>query len=512
MRGAMGRALATAARLVAGIVISGAAPAGSAAQATIGGEWRGDVAAMAERLVDAGMSPGFGVAVAVGDWVAYAEGFGAADLDTGRPVTDDTPFYIASSTKSLTATTAVLAAHRGDLDLDAPMTRYLPGASLPDGVERDRIRVRDLLTLTHGLNGSGPIVLRTAFTGEFTRAELLDLLRHHGDTGGYGAFDYNNLGYNLLGMVLESVYRESWKDVVHRLVLEPLEMRGTSAYSSRLDPDRLALPHDFGPDGFTAIPLAKRDENLHAAGGHFAAARDLARYLAAHQSRGTVEGERVFPAELLASTQRVHVEQDRTFGPYHRHGWGYGWDIGTYDGDTLVHRFGGFPGFRSHMSFMPDHEIGVVVLVNGGGPASPAADALASYIYDRLLEKPGLAERYEERVADLVAAKERQRQSVAEHRAERAARIAPLNHPLEAYAGLYESPVLGTMAWRIVAGGLEARIGVLTSRAEVFDAEADRLRIELAGSGVVASFEFPEEGGPAEAVTVAGARFQRVER
>ncbi|MDZ7780795.1 MAG: serine hydrolase domain-containing protein [Gemmatimonadota bacterium] len=486
-------------------------PSGAGAQAVIGGEWRDDVAAFAQRVVEAGLTPGMGLAVAVGDRVAWAEGFGSADLAAARAVTPRTPFYIASSTKSLTATAVVLAAHAGDVDLDSPMTRYLPEARLPSGIDASSIRVRDLLTLTHGLSGSGPIVLRTAFTGEFTRAELLELLRYHEPTGEQGEFSYNNLGYNLLGMVLEAVYDESWKDVVDRLVLEPLGMRSTTAYRSRLSDDHLALPHELLPEGFARLPTTKRDANLHAAGGHFATAEDLARYLAAHQSGGRLEGRPVLPEAPLRSTHRVHVEQDRTFGPFHRHGWGFGWDIGTYDGDTLAHRFGGFSGYRSHMSFMPEHELGVVVLVNGDGSASPAADLVATYAYDRLLGKPNLDEQYRERLDDLVTDAGEARTGIAEHLAERAARRAPLAHPLEAYAGIYESPRLGRMEWRVVAGGLEMWMGVLRSRAEVFDAPENRLRVEIAGSGRVVAFRF-EGDGPARSVTLlgTGAEFVRV--
>lgn len=486
-------------------------PTSSQAQAVIGGEWRGGVERAAQRIVDAGLTPGVGVAVAIGDWVAYVEGFGAADLDTGRPVTDDTPFYIASTTKSLTATAAVLAAHRGDLELTAPMVRYLPDARLAEGVDRESITVRDLLGLTHGLSGDGPIVLRTAYTGEFTRAGLLELLQYHRPTGGHGTFEYNNLGYNLLGLVLESVYHESWKDVVHRLVLEPLGMTSTSAYLSRLDPDRLALPHDFGADGFAAAPPVKGDANLHAAGGHFASARDLARYLAAHQTDGSLEGSAVLPRAPLTSTRELHVAQDRDFGPFHRHGWGYGWDLGTYGTDTLIHRFGGFAGYRSHVSFMPEHEIGVVVLVNGGGPASAAADLLATHIYDRLLGKPDLDSRFAARLDTLVDFEGVNRRRIAEHLEERAARLAPLPHPLEAYAGAYASPILGRMEWRVVAGGLEMRMGILNSRAEVFDATENQLRVELAGSGQVMTFTFDEDVKSAVAVSTAGVRFDRVE-
>jgi CubicO group peptidase (beta-lactamase class C family) len=420
-------------------------PSGLAAQSAPAGDWRADIAAFAARVVSAGLSPGMAVSVAMGDSVAYADGFGLADLSTGRAATGDTPFYIASSTKSLTATATAIAAHRGDLDLAAPMVRYLPDARLADGVPRDRITVHDLAALTHGLDGNGPVTLRTAFTGDFTRAQLLDLVRLHGPTGRYGDFDYNNLGYNLLGLVLESVYDESWKDVVHRLVLEPVGMDVTTAYLSRIAPDRIAAPHRGTPDGWEPMELGKDDANLHAAGGHFSTARDLARYLAAHIAGGVVEGRTVLPPEPLRLTQRQQVEQDRRFGPFHRHGWGYGWDLGTWDGDTLVHRLGGFGGYRSHVSFMPEHGVGVVVLANGAGPASAATDLVATYAYDRLLAKPDLEARYDARLDSLASQLPRYRQGLADHLAERRARQAPLPHPLEAYAGIYESPVLGRM-------------------------------------------------------------------
>lgn len=482
----------------------------AAAQSTLGGDWRADVTAFARSVMDAGLTPGMAVSVAVGDWVAYAHGFGVADMASGRPATADTPFYIASSTKSLTATAAAIAEHQGDLDFSAPMVRYVPDARLPEGMPREQVRVHDLAALTHGLDGAGPVVLRTAYTGEFTREQLLILLRFHEATGDYGTFDYNNLGFNLLGMVLESIYESSWKEVVDRLVLEPIGMESTTAYLSTIAPDRIARPHAATPEGFAPMPLGKADANLHAAGGHFASAPDLARYLAAHISGGVVEGERVLPAAPLALTQRQHATQDRDFGPYHRHGWGYGWDLGTWEGDTLIHRFGAFAGYRSHMSFMPAHDLGVVVLVNGAGPASLAADLVANYAYDRLLGKPGLEARYAARLDTLTSQLDHYQLGLAKHLAERRARLAPLPRPLEDYAGTYESPILGRMEWRVVAGGLEVRQGVVHSRAEVFDAAENQLRIEVGGGGETATFVFPDDGGPASTVRVDGIDFTRV--
>jgi hypothetical protein len=290
-------------------------------------------------------------------------------------------------------------------------------------------------------------------------------------------------------------------------------MRSTSARVSTLDPERLALPHELSPlvlgDGWGRTPLAKADANLHAAGGHFTTAHDLIRFVAAHAGHGRVEGEQVFPAAPIVSMHEPHVAQDRDFGPFHRYAWGYGWDISTWAGRTIVQRFGAFSGYRSHMSFEPETGIGVVVLTNGGGIASPAADLVATFVYDRLAGREDLDAEYARRLAELEVRRDDFQEGLETHLTERAERLAPLSHPLEDFAGTYESPKLGRMVWQVVAGGLEARAGVAGSRAEVYDAAEDQLRIDI-GGGTVATFELPEGGGSATAVVIRGERFERV--
>lgn len=96
---------------------------------------------------------------------------------------------------------------------------------------------------------------------------------------------------------------------------------------------------------------------------------------------------------------------------------------------------------------------------------------------------------------------------------DRAARLAPLPRPLSDYAGTYYSPTAGTMEWRVVASGLELRMGVVQSRAEVFDADANQLRVEVTGGGDVVEFAFPETSGPASSVSMYDGlvTFQRIE-
>ena len=489
-----------------------AAPAQS--QATIGGEWRDDVEAFAGRVVDEGLAPGMAVAVSKGEWILYEGGFGVADAASGRRATADSQFYIASSTKALTATAIVLMAAEGKIGLDAPITRYLPALVFPEPLDADKITVHHLLTMTDGIEQEGPVVVRTAYTGDFTPGLLIDLLAGYGPSESGSAFAYRNLPYNILGLALDPRNGHGWKHVVEREVLNPLGMKSTTAFVSALDSERVALPHAHAPlvrgDGWGRIALEKSDANLHAAGGHFTTARDLIRFVAAHASHGRLEGERIFPAAPIASMHEPIVPQKRKFGPYERNAWGYGWDIAEWSGRTIVQRFGAFSGYRAHMSFEPSTGIGVVVLTNGGGIASPAADLVASYIYDRLTGREGLETLYERELTALEEERDSWQKETAAHLAERAARLAPLRHPLEHFAGTYENPRLGRMSWQVVAGGLEARMGVAGSRAEMYDAAKDQLRIDI-GGGIVVSFEFPEGGGAATALVMRGERFERVE-
>ncbi len=504
----------TPSRTIGRILLAAALVARAAGAATPppAGDWRKDVDGFARRVVEAGLAPGLSLAIVQRDWVLHARGFGLADRDTGRGVTADTPFYIASTTKAFTALASVLMAGRGEIDLGAPLSRYLPDLKLRPPLSADAITVRDLLTMTHGIDSGGPVVFRTAFSGDFTRDGLISLLASYPPAPTGRAFHYGNLGYNVLGLVLEARTGSSWKDVVGREVLGPAGMTETSARLSERDLERIALPHALREDGWARIPLAKTDANLHAAGGLFASARDLGRFLAAELGAGTIDGRRVFPADAVAETQKAAVEQDREDPPFHRFAWGLGWDLARYEGDLVVSRFGGFGGYYSHVSFMPERGIGVAVLVDGEPLASAAADLVATYAYDRLLGKPGLEQRYGARLGELKAKREGYGKHLVEENARRAARQKPLPYPLADYAGVYGNPRWGRMEWRVVADGLEVRAGVASCRAEVFDAEKDQLRVELTGSGEVVTFRFANGEGPASGFRYADEEWTRASR
>src|SRR5687768_9899595 len=94
-----------------------------------------------------GLAPGMGVAVVKGDEIIYSQGFGFADVEAQREITAETVFYIASTTKSFTALAAAVLAEKGQLNLDAMLSTYLPDAKFTPPLSADSINLRQLLTM-----------------------------------------------------------------------------------------------------------------------------------------------------------------------------------------------------------------------------------------------------------------------------------------------------------------------------------------------------------------------------
>ena len=451
------------------------------------------------------LAPGMSVAVVRDTQVIYAKGFGWADVEARRPVTPQTIFYIASTTKSFTGLAAVLLDEQGRLDLDAPLSRYLPTARLQAPLNPDSITLRALLSHTHGIDNDGPIVFRTAFTGEHTNDRLLALLPAHPAAKTGRDYVYGNIGYNVAGLAMDVALGESWRDVLQRMLFQPLGMASTSSYVSKMPRERLAQPYRREPSGFVRAPYTKGDANMQAAGGLVSSAADMARWLEAHMNAGVVDGRRVFPASAIAETHRRQATIRANMRGLAVNGYGFGWQIGTLGTDTVLTHGGGFLGFSTSMSFMPQRRIGVIVMTNENGTGSALAELAARAVYSQLINGQGFTA---DSLARIRTEAEGFRERVTADRARRAARPQTLPFPLEAYAGTYENELYGRLVFSVVNGKLEARAGEAWSAVEVFDGAQNALRVELTGSGTVARFVI--ENGRAVSVEIGGVVFRRV--
>jgi CubicO group peptidase (beta-lactamase class C family) len=289
------------------------------------------------------------------------------------------------------------------------------------------------------------------------------------------------------------------------MIFEPLGMSSTSAYVSRVPRERLAQPYRWEPTGFQRASYNKGDANMQAAGGLVSTVTDMARWLEAHINNGIVDGRRIFSATAIQETHRRQATFSRETGGLKLSGYGFGWQIATLGTDTILNHGGGFLGFSTHMSFMPQRRIGVVVMANENSLGNALTNVAARAVYRQLITGERISA---DSLASVRAQAEEGRGRVAADRARRAARSQTLPHPLETYAGTYENEHYGRVVLSIVNGKLEARAGQAWTPVEVFDGANNALRMELTGSGEVARFTI--ENGRAVSFEMGGITFRRV--
>lgn len=462
-----------------------------------------------QSMVDDALIPGVAVVVIGRDGPLYVHGFGVRSVATREPVTPSTVFYIASSTKSFTGTLAAVLAARGVIDLDAPLSRYLPELRMNAPLSADSITLRALLTHTSGIRNE-PVVFRTAFTGDGDDATVLRLLA--GSQQIPRAYRYDNLGYVVAALAMERATGRDWQDLLRDEVFRPLGMMHTTARVSEAQAARwpMASPHSTGPDGAAVIPDLKQDNTMHAAGGMLTTPEDLARWLQAQLTGGRLEGRQALAEAVIRETQRPQAVQRDSFYRYARLGYGLGWQSAEYEGERMIHHFGGFEGWRAHVSFLPDRGIGVAVLINDSSPSGPAPDVIATYAYDLLLGRSGVNARYaaeRERMTENAAT---WRQRMLADRANRASRPPTPDERKPFFVGTYENEMMGTITVRLNENReLWGTFGNMTARLDPFT-RPDALRVEfLPGSGQALQFFFRDASTPADSVAVANRTFRR---
>lgn len=468
------------------------------------------VDSVAARVVASGLSPGLGVAVAMDGQTIFSRAYGWAD-ETNRIRADErTLWYVASTSKSYTGFGIALLATQGVVDLSVPIGTLLPGVAWPAGADPERLTLAAFLSHTHRLDDNA-VVQSAAFTGAIAESRwpsLIRFARPRSDTN----LVYSNFGYNVAAMVIDRTRPEGWRRFLDSAVYRPAGMTKTYARLSGLDPRRIAKPHAFQPGGgFVTRPFEKTDATMNSAGGHVATLHDLARWTIVQMDGGRIDGKQVFPAEAVRLSHRLiarhTAEASKRFAYFDREGWGAGWDLGSYQGEPMVSRFGGYSTIRSHLSMLPGRRIGVVAQANGPGGGA-ATDLIAALVYDLEAGRPNARALASARLDSLVALQPAARARAAASDSVRRSRQRPLSRPLADLAGSYEHEAFGTLTFIVQGNALRYRWGALEGATEVFDATRDELRFEIAGTGYVVGFRF-DGPGAARTLDLMGATFVR---
>jgi len=293
---------------------------------------------------------------------------GAAGLRDNRSeaiFTSDTRFHVGSLTKSLLATGVLRLATEGRIDLDAPALRYLPSLSLYNPwADSSDVTVRHLMDHTSGLNDahmwhifSQRAEPEAPLIKAFPNPELQLQVRSQPGS----RFSYSNMGYTLLGMIIESVVGDRYETYLDEYVLAPLAMRdSTFAFTTQegdgADPT-LAWGHVDGGAQYAASPVF-----LRPAGQFTTTTADLARFAEFLMGDGVIDG-RIFVDEVLMRSRGRPFETRAA-----KEGLiaGYALGIGRRDRHGVVGycHGGNIVGFVAMLCVFPDEHKGFAFSVN----------------------------------------------------------------------------------------------------------------------------------------------------
>ena len=304
--------------------------------------------------------PGMAVALVNSDEIIYTQGFGFRNVEENLPVTPDTLFHIGSTQKSMTAMLIATLVDDGYFDWDTPVVEILPEFVLSDPEATQEVTFRHLLSMRAGISEEAEDEIDTG--GSFD--DLLDAVAETEIVGFPGeVFEYSNLSVSLAGYLGSLAVDEDTEDfhtayaeLLKERILLPIGMNTATLYLSEAQSSG-NFSYSYALDGDEPVLTETYDvekDILAPSGSLKASVTEMGLYIQTQLNRGLApNGTRVVSEENLTETWQPYLED-----------YGMGWEIKTHEGIKIISHEGAYDDFVSIIGFMPDENIGFVVLVN----------------------------------------------------------------------------------------------------------------------------------------------------
>ena len=340
--------------------------------------------------------PGLSACLLKDGLLKWTGSYGYADIEQGREVSDSTLFYLASISKTVTATAVMQLWEDGRFDLDDDINAYLPpqlqltNPLYPD----DAVTFRMLLAHTSSIDYDWSLINSLISWGSDCPIPLESFLidyfmpggsyYSHGPFAGWAPgsrYQYCNQAFALLGYLVEAIAGTSLETYCRENIFLPLGMDETSWFLSELDLDRIAVPYKYS-GGY--VPYGHYGLVVYPAAQLRTSAPQLARYLAAYMRMGELDGYRILDSatvDLMTSVQYPGVASEQ----------GLAWRVHNRpDGSRTYEHPGEVYGCRTQIGChdAPEEDTGLIVLANGesGSGLGIIWDALWEYamLYNKI--------------------------------------------------------------------------------------------------------------------------------
>lgn len=288
------------------------------------------------------------VKIVTPDSAPFEQSYGLANRSFDVANTPETRFSINSVSKTFTALAIMQLVSEGKLDLNKPLSFYLPTLKAD---WKNQVSAHHLLTHTSGLpreSGIQPYETLSFQEQISTYINPIQLLFTPGER-----YEYSNTGITLLGALIEQVSGMTYRDFITMRIIHPLKLENTGVYEGRNLVRHQATPYRFTSQG---IAEAQRTKHFgdNAGGGLYSTPADLYRFMLA------VYSSTLIPQELTEQMFTPHVQSGGNDAE------GYAWSIKQFGDETLYFAAGSGYGTKSVVLFGPETQRFIAITSNWG--------------------------------------------------------------------------------------------------------------------------------------------------
>ena len=321
-------------------------------------------------------TPGVSLVVVSDGEVRISRGYGFAEREAGRLMTEATLVMLGSTTKGFTALAVMQLVERGVIELDASVTRYLPWFSTPEGYE-DEITVRQLMSHSAGYSWG---ILFTDHPYPADMEDYVRWLRTERLARPPGTrFGYSNDTFVILGLIIEHVTGVTYEAYMDANVLRPLRM-ARSTYDVGVARER-GLARGYRSVHGGAEPLdVDFTRSERPAGTLMTSADELGNYLQMLLAGGRFEGRSILAEDALRAMWTPVVPVDAAGLRY-----GLAWYLQPVAGLQLAWHLGSVRNSGSHLVLAPEASLAVGVMSNASRPLDPRREVAESIAVAALL-------------------------------------------------------------------------------------------------------------------------------
>ena len=322
--------------------------------------------------------PTLSIAVVDDQEIVWAGGYGLADPERETPVTPETVYRVASVSKLFTALTVMQLVERGDLDLDEPITTYLPDFR-PDSDFDTPITLRQLHSHRSGLVREPPVGHYFDPTEPSLEATVMSLnetaLIYPPET----RTKYSNAAVSVAGYVVEQTQGEPYGEYVQRALLDPLGLKKTSFLPRPGLRDDLGIGYMWRFDSNAFVEAPVFELGIGPAANLYTTVSDLGRFMSALFAIKDGRKTGILKPESLEEAWTIQLSP-----PEVEAGYGLGFYVSDFQGHRRVQHAGVMYGYATRVYALPDRKLGVAIVANLDA-TNPVVDRIGNYALSLLL-------------------------------------------------------------------------------------------------------------------------------